>query len=84
MEVRQNLEPGILTTPVSWPNPIGTSPSGGAVTVSSSHAPGSEFPVGETEVTYTFTDEESGLMFTCSFLVIITVIGQSGSYFWVI
>ncbi len=46
------------------------SPSGGRLTVTSSHNPGSQFPVGETLVQYTATDA-AGNSRTCNLTITV-------------
>jgi hypothetical protein len=56
---------------VTWAAPFGYSNCGNTpVTVTSTHAPGSSFPVGVTTVTYTFTDTKNNVT-TCSFTVTV-------------
>ena len=57
------------STPVSWTAPTATD-NCGAVTLSSTHAPGSNFPKGVTPVQYTATDD-FGNTSTCSFNVTV-------------
>jgi gliding motility-associated-like protein len=59
------------STQVSWTEPA-VSDNCGAVTVTASHQPGSEFPVGTTTVTYTATDS-AGNVSVCSFQVTVSV-----------
>ncbi|XP_034005924.1 LOW QUALITY PROTEIN: sushi, von Willebrand factor type A, EGF and pentraxin domain-containing protein 1 [Trematomus bernacchii] len=57
-------------TAVVWEVPQFSDNSGGRLTVSSSHTPGSEFPVGETLVQYTATDA-AGNSRTCNITVTV-------------
>ena len=54
---------------MSWTPPTAT--DGSAFNVVPSHRPGESFPVGTTEVTYTFTDS-NGLVSVCTFVVRVT------------
>ncbi|KAJ8021299.1 Hyalin [Holothuria leucospilota] len=56
---------------VTWQEPSATSNTGGTITVIQNRFPGSVFFIGETEVTYTFTDNPSGLTETCTFVVVV-------------
>ncbi|XP_034532135.1 sushi, von Willebrand factor type A, EGF and pentraxin domain-containing protein 1 isoform X3 [Notolabrus celidotus] len=58
------------TAAVVWEVPQFSDNSGGRLTVSSSHTPGSQFPVGETLVQYTATDA-AGNSRTCNFTVTV-------------
>ena len=55
---------------VTWTEPTATDNSGVTPTVTQSHQPGDSFPVGTTQVTYTFTDM-AGNEAKCSFTVTI-------------
>ena len=55
---------------VPWNEPTATDNSGMIPTVTQSHLPGDSFPVGTTQVTYTFTDM-AGNQATCSFSLTI-------------
>ena len=55
---------------VPWTEPTATDNSGMTPTVTQSHQPGDSFPVGTTQVTYSFTDM-AGNQATCTFSVII-------------
>nr|XP_033465702.1 sushi, von Willebrand factor type A, EGF and pentraxin domain-containing protein 1 isoform X2 [Epinephelus lanceolatus] len=57
-------------TAVVWEVPQFSDNSGGRLTVTSSHTPGSKFPVGETLVQYTATDA-AGNSCTCNLTVIV-------------
>ncbi|HRQ28483.1 MAG TPA: HYR domain-containing protein, partial [Saprospiraceae bacterium] len=56
---------------VSWPPLIATDACSGVLSFVTSHSPGSLFPVGTTEVTYTAIDNEGNIS-TCTFDVIVT------------
>ena len=78
--VIQQVPPGINSAVATWDTPRATDASG-PVTVTSTHQPGSAFPVGTTRVTYTFTDS-SGNINTCSFSVDVRVCKYNAlSYF---
>ena len=62
-------QPGICGAVVSWTPPTVTD-NCGAVTVTSTHAPGDTFNVGSTTVTYTATDA-AGNVSTCTFIVTV-------------
>jgi hypothetical protein len=47
--------PGVCGATVNWPNPV-TSDNCGVTNLTSTHTPGSFFPIGTTVVTYTATD----------------------------
>ena len=55
---------------VTWTEPTATDNSDMAPTITQSHQPGDSFPVGTTQVTYTFADQQ-GNEALCSFDVII-------------
>ena len=59
---------GITSIAITWTEPTATDNSGISPTVTQSHQPGDSFPVGVTQVTYTFTDM-AGNEATCFFTV---------------
>ena len=59
---------GLSTTIATWIEPTATDNSGSQPIVTKSHEPGSNFPVGATQVTYIFRDG-SGNEATCSFAI---------------
>ena len=59
---------GTTSRIVTWIEPTATDNSGGQPTVIKSHQPGDSFPVGTTQVTYTFRDQ-GGNEAMCSFPV---------------
>ncbi|XP_072032497.1 hyalin-like [Amphiura filiformis] len=61
------------TVPVSWTEPSATDGCGGTVQVEKTHAPGAEFSVGTTTISYTFTDSSQNQQ-TCEFDVSVSVI----------
>ncbi|XP_072049004.1 uncharacterized protein [Amphiura filiformis] len=67
--IEQNTEPGSNAATVSWAEPT-TSDNSGSVTLTSSHKPGDSFPIGDTTVTYTATDD-FGNTDTGSFIVTV-------------
>ncbi len=67
-DVHQVAPLGDCTPIVTWAAPVAADNC--AVSVSSSHAPGTRFPVGATTVTYTATDA-AGNTATCSFVVTV-------------
>ena len=52
----RNIAFGSQTLSVFWTEPTATDNTGGQVTTFQTHRPGDLFPVGTTQVTYTFTD----------------------------
>ncbi|XP_072051832.1 uncharacterized protein [Amphiura filiformis] len=70
-QVRDSTTGGVFQTPVSWTEPFAVDNSGVTPTVTQSHQPGSLFPVGTTQVTYTFRDG-AGNEATCVFDVIVS------------
>lgn len=60
---------GLCNTPISWALPTATD-NCGFVTYTSTHNPGSFFPIGTTTVTYTATDDNNNSE-TCSFTVTV-------------
>ena len=64
---------GATSAPATWTEPSAVDNSGGTVTVTSNRSPGDSFPVGTTQVTYTFRDPSQNAA-TCTFTV--TVIGK--------
>ncbi|XP_022111742.1 hyalin-like, partial [Acanthaster planci] len=63
---------GATSAVASWVEPTAVDNSGGTVTVTSSRSPGQSFPLGTTQVTYTFTDPSQNTA-TCTFAVTVTV-----------
>ena len=61
---------GVTTRGVTWTEPTATDNSGRTPTISRSHRPGESFPVGTTQVTYTFSDD-TGNEAMCSFTITI-------------
>ena len=59
---------GTTSRVVTWTEPTATDNSGGQPTVIKSHQPGYRFPVGTTQVTYTFRDQSQNPA-VCSFTV---------------
>ena len=55
--------------PVSWTPPTATDNTGAVTLVSNSHSPNDNFPVGSTEVIYTYSDGSNQAR--CSFSVIV-------------
>ncbi|XP_072013269.1 uncharacterized protein [Amphiura filiformis] len=68
--VQLTILTGLGGAVIEWDEATATDNSGTATLVSRSHTPGSFFSIGETSVTYTFTDP-SGNRGTCSFTVSI-------------
>lgn len=69
--VTETIELGLPGTQVPWTEPIATDASEPPpVVVVRSRNPGDFFPVGETRVTYTFTDSSSNEAF-CIFTVVV-------------
>ncbi|XP_030840813.1 uncharacterized protein LOC105442568 [Strongylocentrotus purpuratus] len=66
------LLPGATTVAVTWTPPTQMDNSG-ISSLTSSHAPGTMFPAGETEVTYTAIDTP-GNTAQCSFIVTVTLL----------
>ncbi len=62
------VPPGIQSVPVTWSEPTATDNSGMIPIVTQTHHSGDIFFVGETQVTYTVTDNQ-GNEATCSFTV---------------
>ncbi|XP_072051694.1 uncharacterized protein [Amphiura filiformis] len=54
----------------TWTEPTATDNTGSNPTATSTHLPGTRFPVGTTRVTYTFTDTSRNAV-TCSFNVVV-------------
>ena len=60
---------GTTSSSVTWVEPTAfDNISGGQLTVARSHQPGQNFPIGSTQVTYTFTDSARNPA-TCSFTI---------------
>ena len=59
---------GTPSVTATWTEPTATDNSGMTPTVTQSHRPGDSFPVGTTEVTYTFADM-AGNQASCTFAV---------------
>ncbi|XP_071488839.1 hyalin-like [Diadema antillarum] len=72
-DITRTVELGVTGTQVTWTEPTATDASGVVNIVSRSINPGTFFPVGTTDVTYTFADG-SGNTANCTFRVtVITV-----------
>ena len=69
-DVTTTVTAGSTGTSVSWIEPTATDNSGIVSLTGRTHAPGSFFSVGTTQVTYTFTDG-SGNSATCTFNVFV-------------
>ncbi|XP_072013682.1 uncharacterized protein [Amphiura filiformis] len=67
------VELGTPSRTVTWTEPMATDNAGGQPSVVRSHQPGSTFPVGTTQVSYTFTDQSQNTA-TCSFAVIVNAV----------
>ncbi|KAJ8031507.1 Hyalin [Holothuria leucospilota] len=76
--LKQTVGIGELGAVVSWAEPTATEISGTTILVSQSHSPGDFFPVGVTEVTYTFSDA-SGNTAACKFSVEISSVNTTFS-----
>ncbi|XP_071490409.1 hyalin-like [Diadema antillarum] len=66
-----NTGTGNATVTVTWTPPTASDNSGSA-TLSSTHNPGDDFPIGSTTVTYNASDASSNSVSTCSFVVNVT------------
>ena len=69
-DITQTTPLGTGGLTVSWAEPTATDNSGSVSLSSRSHAPGSFFNTGSTQVTYVFTDP-SGNSAVCTFLVAV-------------
>ncbi|XP_033626668.1 uncharacterized protein LOC117289582 isoform X34 [Asterias rubens] len=69
--VVQTAPQGTTSAVVTWNEPSATDNSGGFVQRSSNRSPGQNFPLGVTEITYTFTDPSGNQAF-CRFTVTVT------------
>ena len=69
-DIRAQLPAGSTSGSVTWPEPQAIDNSGVTPTLSCSHQPFSQFPVGTTRVVCTFTDP-SGNTAICAFNVFI-------------
>lgn len=69
-DLSQTVNTGVTGTTVTWTEPTATDNSGIVSLTSRTHAPGSFFPVGTTQVTYTFTDG-AGNSASCTFSVTV-------------
>ena len=67
--VMESVPLGLSSGVVTWTEPTATDNIGGEVTVVKSHEPGDTFPVGVTQVMYTFIDQ-AGNSAVCAFFVI--------------
>ncbi len=67
-DVADTVNSGVTGKTVTWTEPTATDNSGIVTLTQRTHAPGAFFPVGTTEVSYTFTDG-SGNSATCTFNV---------------
>ena len=65
------ISPGETSAIVTWDEPAAVDDSTGAVDVTKSHTPGFLFPVGDTQVTYTFTDSSMNSA-SCFFTVSVS------------
>ena len=66
---------GTTSRVVTWIEPTATDNTGGQPTVIRSHEPGSNFPIGTTQVIYTFRDAV-GNEATCSFEIMGNFFGH--------
>ncbi|MGB0949265.1 MAG: HYR domain-containing protein, partial [Marinirhabdus sp.] len=74
MDITANAEPGVCTAVVNFGAPVAVDPNGGSVTVTQTAGPasGSDFPVGDTVVTFMATNDEAPNETTsCSFTVTV-------------
>ena len=62
---------GSSSASASWTEPTATDNSGGAVTRLSNRSPGQSFSLGNTQITYTFTDPSGNQAF-CRFTVTVS------------
>ena len=67
--VMETISLGSSSGIVTWTEPTAIDNAGGETTVLKSHEPGTSFPVGTTQVSYLFRDQ-NGNEATCSFAVI--------------
>ncbi len=72
MDVMANTEPGVCTAQVTFADAVAIDPDGGPVVVVQTMGPpsGSDFPLGDTIVEFTATDDE-GDMTSCQFTVTV-------------
>ncbi|MGB0788132.1 MAG: HYR domain-containing protein, partial [Marinirhabdus sp.] len=74
MDITANAEPGVCTAVVNFGAPVAVDPNGGSVTVTQTAGPasGSDFPVGDTVVTFMATNDEApNETASCSFTVTV-------------
>ena len=71
------VPPGTTSQQVTWTEPTAVDDSGQPAVVTQSHRPDDSFPIGSTEVSYTFTDQ-TGNSNNCIF--IITIMGMFKLY----
>ena len=69
-DITSTVATGVGGQTITWTEPTATDNSGIVTLASRSHAPGSFFPVGSTQVTYTYVDG-AGNSASCSFTVTI-------------
>ncbi len=69
--IQVTTSPGSTTARAFWQEPTATDNSGDIPTRTSTHTPGSFFPIGPTQVTYRFFDSSANIA-TCTFTVIVT------------
>ena len=76
---------GSSSASATWTEPTATDNSGGVVTRLSNRSPGQSFSLGNTQITYTFTDPSGNQAF-CRFTVTVLSgkIVIHNVYFWVI
>ena len=70
-DVTQVIEINSAPASVPWTHPRATDNSGETPTRMTTHEPGSEFNLGNTEVTYTFCDTANNCDMTCSFNIFL-------------
>ena len=69
--VQGTLSAGQTTVSLTWTEPTATDNSQLQVRVNRTHAPGDAFPLGTTNVVYTFSDSVNNVAM-CTFMVVVT------------
>ncbi|XP_072037686.1 uncharacterized protein [Amphiura filiformis] len=72
-DITVTATPGLYSAIIRWQEPTAIDNSGEQVTMTRTHYPGNQFPLGNTNVVYTFTDS-SGNEAACSFDVTVVLV----------
>ena len=71
MNVKIEIELGVNSTMVNFTEPTATDLSGQVNVVSQTHSSGDVFPVGNTSVTFVFSDNAGNIASPCTFIIVV-------------